>query len=476
MAIKMREMSALEKCFLVGLGFNESFEEAKAKEDPKSVEFFPASTGWMSLSRTGIMGNEITIVEPVKECKLVEEVKPGIEMTITNKIPISLFKEIIGSFNRIYKKWGTECAAQIYQKRDTKEFFIYYPKQKVTGAHVNYAIDTNLNHMATEYSLVMEIHSHDSMGAFWSGEDNRNENSLCYYMVIGNFSAKQCTYKLRCKYKTYTIDLSIKDLFDIGDESEESLLATATLGLGSEDIEAVCEKETYAAGAYTGVGYGTRYLYSYGGKSKTKYSEDVDWSSDEDWYRNFYGGDGYVSSNTPNKEEDELTISNYMKEHPYIEHIYYGNPIYDCLQRVSKWDRDAQCLKYKNFVRNHSKFGGFVWELEYDEDPAGKSCLVDDDVNMLTEDEIDSVIGKVTDLIEASNITSVSAEHLLDVLEDADLELLAECYDISIADVEAAIKQKRDISILGVRNIMNVLLTEGNSIVISAYDEFSDIL
>lgn len=197
-----------------------SLEEAKNNTDGKAC-YFPGESGIYLYKTLDIGGNKIGTIDKVSKCPFYEVGKEGItSLDIKNKIPGTLARLIIDCFDTVYKKMGTEAAAQVYRKRSTGEYFVYFPKQEVTCAHVSYGKDQRIQTLRVDNELVCELHSHDSMGAFWSGEDDRNETEICFYVVFGNFQDDKLTYEARVKYKDSQIKLKLSDIFDIKEEDE----------------------------------------------------------------------------------------------------------------------------------------------------------------------------------------------------------------------------------------------------------------
>lgn len=178
---------------------------AADEADKKPDNYFPTKTGWGIARKRVLNGNVVEFITTATECPLVEEVQPKVVLDIHNKIPGGLLKEILANFNKVCEDSNNECAAQIYREREgDKKYFIYYPEQKVSTAQVTYTHDPQLMELAKTYDLIMELHSHDSMGAFWSGTDDSNENTCGFYMVIGRFNSSVVEYKCRAKLdKTY---------------------------------------------------------------------------------------------------------------------------------------------------------------------------------------------------------------------------------------------------------------------------------
>ena len=247
-----------------------SYEEAMADENPLPDSYFPTASGWMVLQRRCIDGNTMQFINKVTRNPLLNEVAPQSSISIVNKIPKDLLVEIVGSFARICKKNGNEAAAQIYRERDGEmKYFIYYPEQKISGASVTYADDPTMLEMRSKHNLIMELHSHNTMSAFWSGTDNSNEKDCGLYMVIGTFGAASATYKCRYKYGNTYADFPAHEIFDMTAEEEAELLKRENWSEGNPIIE---EKAKAHAVTYTGGYYNSGSYYNGYGNYNGRYA------------------------------------------------------------------------------------------------------------------------------------------------------------------------------------------------------------
>lgn len=281
--VDMAAAAALAKMLLASQAKTyASYDEAVADENPLPDSYFPTASGWMVLQRRCIDGNTMQFITKVTKNPLLDDIAPQSSISIVNKIPKDLLVEIVGSFARICKKNGNEAAAQIYRERDGEQkYFIYYPEQKISGASVTYADDPTMLEMRSKHNLIMELHSHNTMSAFWSGTDNNNEKDCGLYMVIGTFGAASATYKCRYKYGNTYADFPAYEIFDMTAEEEAELLKRENWSEGNPIIEekAKAHAVTYTGGYYnsgsyySGYGnYGTRYTGNYANNNEFRNS------------------------------------------------------------------------------------------------------------------------------------------------------------------------------------------------------------
>ena len=102
------------------------------------------------------------------------------------KIPAQLMGEIIAFFRSFMtESEENEAMAQIYWDKAEKRFFAYVPKQSVCKEEVEANLHDCPYDDEERYICYADIHSHNSMDAFFSGKDDRDECSTGLYLVLG---------------------------------------------------------------------------------------------------------------------------------------------------------------------------------------------------------------------------------------------------------------------------------------------------
>ena len=102
------------------------------------------------------------------------------------KIPAQLMGEIIAFFRSFMtESEENEAMAQIYWDKAEKRFFAYVPKQSVCKEEVEANLHDCPYDDEARYICYADIHSHNSMDAFFSGKDDRDECSTGLYLVLG---------------------------------------------------------------------------------------------------------------------------------------------------------------------------------------------------------------------------------------------------------------------------------------------------
>ena len=195
-------------------GVANSLEEAVSSG--KQIVFVPSSDGKIYEVRNNQIGIFIAEADSVS---LFSKVRAGFIPALP-KIPYSILLEIIAFFKTfVTEKSENEAMANIYWSFEEEKYRVHVPKQTVTKA----SVDTNLPDIDEEkFLLVMEVHSHNTMGAVFSRTDDKDEIATRLYTVIGRLDKvfPDMTTRISVGGKHLVIDPAI--VFDgIGGEFPE---------------------------------------------------------------------------------------------------------------------------------------------------------------------------------------------------------------------------------------------------------------
>lgn len=83
-------------------------------------------------------------------------------------------------------------------------------------------------------SVLLELHTHGTLSAFWSHTDNRDEQGFRFYAVVGHLDREHPTVRLRLGVYGHFWEVPLSTLFDISEESV--LLYTPPAPLLPEDF------------------------------------------------------------------------------------------------------------------------------------------------------------------------------------------------------------------------------------------------
>lgn len=139
------------------------------------------------------------------------------------KVPMQLLKDIENFFRAFMIKNVTSAAgyrpghgdyeamALILYNLDTQQYRVSIPSQKVSKASVTYDIDDK----ADNEIVVVDIHSHNSMGAFFSGVDDRDDRSGAWVTgVLGKLDQPEFASVWRFNAGATKVQLTIADIFE----------------------------------------------------------------------------------------------------------------------------------------------------------------------------------------------------------------------------------------------------------------------
>ena len=94
------------------------------------------------------------------------------------KIPILLLNQIKAFFKEVCEKHGEALEAHCYIMWNAERgYYIFVPEQTVSGAAVEFKADES----APEDAVLVDIHSHGSMSAFFSSTDDNNDKKHIYF-------------------------------------------------------------------------------------------------------------------------------------------------------------------------------------------------------------------------------------------------------------------------------------------------------
>ena len=156
-------------------------------------------------------------------------------------LPAPLFGQILRFFHEVQHKHETEVAVMLHFDFVTKQWAVTVPKQKVTGAHVDYDMTQRL----PGYRCVGTMHSHVRMNAGHSGVDTHDEEVFDgLHVTLGNVD----------DYPEFSMDaeINIRGTAFKFQKSERIAGGVKYIGKGIEGVEEP-EKEygSYGGGYYS---------------------------------------------------------------------------------------------------------------------------------------------------------------------------------------------------------------------------------
>ena len=167
-----------------------TLEEAEAAG--KVISIVPSQDGKVYEIRNTEMGKFIT---PVSGCELLSEVRVGF-IPVLPRIPSELMAQILAFFRHFVQNGAeNEALLNIYWDKENQEFIVDAPEQVVSKI----SVDTRLSEKFAidRYVHYMDIHSHNTMNAFFSPVDDHDERATRLYTVVGRLD--QCVPEVKTR-------------------------------------------------------------------------------------------------------------------------------------------------------------------------------------------------------------------------------------------------------------------------------------
>lgn len=182
----------------------------EAETAGKVISIVPAKDGKVYEIRDTEMGKFIT---PVSGCELLSDVQAGFIPALP-RIPAELMMQVIAFFRHFTNQEGKkEALVNIYWDKNTQEFVADAPEQVVTEVSINSQISDELAN--DRYIHYMDIHSHNTMPAFFSSVDDHDEKATRLYCVIGRLNECVPEIKARISNGGKFLDIDPAEVFEL---------------------------------------------------------------------------------------------------------------------------------------------------------------------------------------------------------------------------------------------------------------------
>lgn len=184
-----------------------SIEEAK--KSGKSIILLPSKDGRIYQMRKTPVGNFTAPAENILE---FQQIHSGFEMTLP-KIPIHLLMRVLNFFRQLSDRNELEALVHILYDTDLGRYTLCVPKQELTHTSVHCVLEEEYpDHLIH----VMDIHSHNTMPAKFSGIDDDDEKATRLYAVVGRLDRVLPDITLRASCGGQFIPLRCEEVFETG--------------------------------------------------------------------------------------------------------------------------------------------------------------------------------------------------------------------------------------------------------------------
>jgi PRTRC genetic system protein A len=139
-------------------------------------------------------------------------VNEGMNFLPAGKIPHELYKQVLAFFLKVMEVNTSEVEAMIHVLYNPERgYHLGVPPQTISKASVTY----DWNYIPAGTSIIVDIHSHNTMGAFFSGTDNRDDsNNISFSGVFGHLKNPTPMTVWRFNYMEKKYEAKIDDIFE----------------------------------------------------------------------------------------------------------------------------------------------------------------------------------------------------------------------------------------------------------------------
>jgi hypothetical protein len=118
----------------------------------------------------------------------------------------------------------TEVMVYVCWDKELREYVVSVPMQKVSKAHISVVIPPDEAIDPDRYIHVADIHSHNSMPAFFSKTDDRDELATRVYIVVGRLDCPTPAIRARISVGGRFVPIDVRQVVDIPDSSLETTM------------------------------------------------------------------------------------------------------------------------------------------------------------------------------------------------------------------------------------------------------------
>lgn len=177
----------------------------------KGISYVASSDGNIYEVRDSAIGR---MVAKPPSIPTLDELKEGFQFKLP-KVPVRLLHQTYSLFKYFNDLADVEVMLQLFFDKDTNNYFLECPYQTVSKVKVNSTEDPSfLGRNSLRYIQVAQMHSHNSMSAYFSETDDRDEKAFMIYGVLGLLHTEQPTCRFRVKANDTSLYINIDQIFD----------------------------------------------------------------------------------------------------------------------------------------------------------------------------------------------------------------------------------------------------------------------
>lgn len=143
---------------------------------------------------------------------VIPSMREEINFLPAGKIPYQLLQQIEAFFRKVMEVKKDQLEAMIWVLyNEAQGYHLFVPDQTISKASVRYDWDG----VPAGSSIVCDIHSHNTMGAFFSGTDNNDDrNAISFSGVFGNLDRATPATVWRFNYRDKKYEAKLEDIFE----------------------------------------------------------------------------------------------------------------------------------------------------------------------------------------------------------------------------------------------------------------------
>lgn len=152
-------------------------------------------------------------IQQIPAGRFVKYPEQGLQFTVAEKMPREILEELIRLFR---KAMPLEDAARVYRRKDGTFFVHHLTATKRTRVFVNFQdSDQPKETLTGDAFMFCEVHSHNSMHAFFSGQDFRSSVYPGLYVCIGRLDQEKPEVVCCAQMDWNAVGLNATDVFEI---------------------------------------------------------------------------------------------------------------------------------------------------------------------------------------------------------------------------------------------------------------------